>query len=45
MLYVPTGKVSFEVRHLIRDPIDLTAALAGLVQKGARAMAAEPSDG
>ena len=28
MLYVPTGKVSFEVRHLIRDPIDLTAALA-----------------
>ncbi len=28
LLYVPTGKVSFEIRHLIRDPIDLTAALA-----------------
>ena len=28
LLYVPTGKVSYEVRHLIRDPIDLTAALA-----------------
>ena len=28
LLYVPTGKVSFEVRHLIRDPIDLTATLA-----------------
>ena len=27
LLYVPTGKVSLEVRHLIRDPIDLTAAL------------------
>lgn len=28
LLYVPTGKVSYEVRHLIRDQIDLTAALA-----------------
>ena len=28
LLYVPTGKVALEVRHLIRDPIDLTAALA-----------------
>lgn len=28
LLYVPTGKVSYEIRHLIRDPIDLTAALA-----------------
>ena len=28
LLYVPTGKVSFEIRHLIRDPIDLTIALA-----------------
>ena len=28
LLYVPSGKVSFEIRHLIRDPIDLTAALA-----------------
>lgn len=28
LLYVPTGKVSFEIRHLIRDPIDLTVALA-----------------
>lgn len=25
--YVPTGKVSFEIRHLIRDPVDLAAAL------------------
>ncbi len=25
--YVPTGKLSYEVRHLIRDPVDLTAAL------------------
>lgn len=28
LLYVPTGKISYEIRHLIRDPIDLTAALA-----------------
>lgn len=28
LLYVPGGKVSYEVRHLIRDPVDLTAALA-----------------
>lgn len=28
MLYVPTGKVSYEIRHLIRDPVDLTVALA-----------------
>ena len=28
LLYVPSGKVSFEIRHLIRDPIDLTVALA-----------------
>lgn len=28
LLYVPTGKVSYEVRHLIRDQVDLTAALA-----------------
>ena len=27
LLYIPTGKVSFEVRHLVRDPIDVTAAL------------------
>ncbi|MEX0343203.1 MAG: thioredoxin domain-containing protein [Erythrobacter sp.] len=25
--YVPTGRISFEVRHLIRDPVDLSAAL------------------
>lgn len=25
--YVPTGKVSYEIRHLVRDPVDLTAAL------------------
>ena len=28
LLYVPTGKVSYEIRHLIRDPIDMTAALS-----------------
>ena len=28
LLYVPTGKVAYEIRHLIRDPVDLTAALA-----------------
>ena len=28
LLYVPTGKVSYEIRHLIRDSVDLTAALA-----------------
>lgn len=27
LAYVPTGKVSFEIRHLLRDPLDLTAAL------------------
>lgn len=27
LAYVPTGKVSFEIRHLLRDPVDLTAAL------------------
>lgn len=27
LAYVPTGKVSYEIRHLIRDPVDLTAAL------------------
>ena len=27
LAYVPTGKVSFEIRHLLRDPIDLTAAM------------------
>lgn len=25
--YIPTGKVNFEIRHLLRDPVDLTAAL------------------
>ncbi|WP_375290942.1 DsbA family protein [Qipengyuania sp.] len=25
--YLPRGKVSYEIRHLLRDPIDLTAAL------------------
>ncbi|MBX7500251.1 thioredoxin domain-containing protein [Qipengyuania mesophila] len=25
--YVPTGRISYEIRHLIRDPVDLTAAL------------------
>lgn len=28
LLYVPTGKVSYEIRHLVRDPVDLTATLA-----------------
>ena len=27
-LYVPTGKISYEIRHLVRDPVDLTATLA-----------------
>lgn len=27
LLLVPRGKVSFEIRHLLRDPIDLTATL------------------
>ena len=27
LAYVPTGKISYEIRHLIRDPVDLTAAL------------------
>lgn len=25
--YIPTGKISYEIRHLIRDPVDLTAAM------------------
>lgn len=33
LAYVPTGKISFEIRHLIRDPVDLTATL--LTQCGA----------
>lgn len=27
LAYVPTGKVSLEIRHFLRDPIDLTAAM------------------
>ena len=27
LLYVPTGKVSYEIRHLVRDPVDLAAVL------------------
>ncbi len=27
LFVVPRGKVSFEIRHMLRDPIDLTAAL------------------
>lgn len=27
MAYIPQGKVSVEVRHLVRDPVDLTAAM------------------
>ena len=27
LAYVPSGKVSFEIRHLLRDPVDLTAAV------------------
>lgn len=27
LAYVPTGRISFEVRHLIRDPVDLSAAM------------------
>lgn len=27
LVYVPTGRVSYEIRHLVRDPVDLTAAM------------------
>lgn len=27
LAYIPSGKVSFEIRHLLRDPVDLTAAM------------------
>ena len=27
LAYVPTGRISYEIRRLIRDPVDLTAAL------------------
>ena len=27
LAYVPTGKVSYEIRHLLRDSVDVTAAL------------------
>lgn len=27
LAYLPTGKINFEIRHLIRDPVDLTAAI------------------
>lgn len=27
LIYIPSGKLSVEVRHLVRDPIDLTAAM------------------
>ena len=27
LAYIPTGKVNLEIRHFIRDPIDMTAAL------------------
>lgn len=27
LAYVPTGKVSFEIRHLLRDSVDLTVAM------------------
>lgn len=27
LAYVPSGRVSLEIRHLLRDPVDLTAAL------------------
>lgn len=27
LLVVPRGKISFEIRHLLRDPVDLTATL------------------
>ncbi len=36
MLYVPRGKMSFEIRHLVRDPVDMTAVLlthCGAAQK------------
>ena len=27
MMLIPRGKISYEIRHLLRDPVDLTAAL------------------
>ncbi|WP_341711965.1 thioredoxin domain-containing protein [Erythrobacter sp.] len=27
LFYIPTGRMNYEIRHLIRDPVDLTAAL------------------
>ncbi|QPC97915.1 thioredoxin domain-containing protein [Qipengyuania soli] len=27
LVYVPTGRMSYEIRHLLRDPVDLTAAM------------------
>lgn len=27
LAYVPTGKMSYEIRHLVRDPVDLAAAM------------------
>ncbi|MFA6219558.1 MAG: thioredoxin domain-containing protein [Erythrobacter sp.] len=27
LFYIPTGRMSYEIRHLIRDPVDLTAAM------------------
>lgn len=27
LVYVPTGRMSYEIRHLVRDPVDLTAAM------------------
>ena len=38
LLYVPTGKVSYEIRHLIRDPIDMTAALSAQCGEPAKFM-------
>lgn len=32
--YIPTGKLSLEIRHLVRDPVDRTVAI--LVQCGSR---------
>lgn len=27
LVYVPTGRMSYEIRHLVRDPVDLTALM------------------
>ena len=48
--YIATGRVSFEIRHLVRDPVDLAMAVAancgassGFVRRHDALMAAQPA--